>query len=113
MAETLARAMQTAHEKGVIHRDLKPANVLLTEDGTAKVTDFGLARKLDEAGQTAAGAVMGTPSYMAPEQAAGKTNELGPACDRRAGGHSVRDADGKAAVQGRDGAGHHPASGDR
>src|SRR5208337_409803 len=69
LVETLARAMQAAHERGVIHRDLKPANVLLAEDGTPKITDFGLAKKLDEAGQTASGAMMGTPSYMAPEQA--------------------------------------------
>ncbi len=81
LVETLARAMQAAHEKGVIHRDLKPANVLLAEDGTPKVTDFGLAKKLDEAGQTATGAVMGTPSYMAPEQAGGRGKALGPACD--------------------------------
>jgi tRNA A-37 threonylcarbamoyl transferase component Bud32 len=80
-AEKLARAMQVAHEKGVIHRDLKPANVMLAEDGTPKITDFGLAKKLDEAGQTAPGAVMGTPSYMAPEQASGKSKALGPACD--------------------------------
>jgi hypothetical protein len=81
LVETLARAMQAAHDKGVIHRDLKPANVLLAEDGTPKVTDFGLAKKLDEAGRTASGAVMGTPSYMAPEQAGGRSKELGPACD--------------------------------
>jgi outer membrane protein assembly factor BamB len=81
LLETLARAMQVAHAKGVIHRDLKPANVLLAEDGTPKITDFGLAKKLDEPGQTASGAVMGTPSYMAPEQAAGNSAAIGPACD--------------------------------
>jgi hypothetical protein len=85
LVETLARAMTAAHQKGVIHRDLKPANVLLAEDGTPKVTDFGLAKKLDEAGQTATGAVMGTPSYMAPEQAGYKPDAqaraIGPLCD--------------------------------
>jgi WD40 repeat protein len=81
LVETLARAMHAAHEKGVVHRDLKPANVLLAEDGTPKITDFGLAKKLDEAGQTASGAVMGTPSYMAPEQASGKSQAIGPVTD--------------------------------
>jgi tetratricopeptide (TPR) repeat protein len=83
LAEVLARAVQHAHQRGVVHRDLKPANVLLAEDGTARVTDFGLAKRLDEPGsaQTQSGAVMGTPSYMAPEQAAGRTAELGPAVD--------------------------------
>src|SRR5262249_25896552 len=77
----LARAMQAAHDRSILHRDLKPANVLLTENATPKVTDFGLAKKIDEAGQTASGAIMGTPSYMAPEQAAGKAKQLGPAAD--------------------------------
>jgi WD40 repeat protein/tRNA A-37 threonylcarbamoyl transferase component Bud32 len=79
LVETLARAVQAAHQAHVIHRDLKPANVLLAEDGTPKITDFGLAKKLDEAGQTASGAVVGTPSYMAPEQAGGKA--VGLLCD--------------------------------
>lgn len=81
LVETLARAMQEAHQKGIVHRDLKPANVLLADGGTPKITDFGLAKLLDEAGKTATGAVMGTPSYMAPEQTGGKSKELGPACD--------------------------------
>jgi tetratricopeptide (TPR) repeat protein len=83
LVETLARAMQYAHEHGIIHRDLKPANVLLTADGTPKITDFGLAKKLDdgESSQTRTGTVMGTPSYMAPEQARGDHKEIGPAAD--------------------------------
>ncbi|HVS34426.1 MAG TPA: serine/threonine-protein kinase, partial [Gemmataceae bacterium] len=81
LVETLALALQAAHEKGVVHRDLKPGNVLLAEDGTPKVVDFGLAKRMDAEGQTQSGAVMGTPSYMAPEQAAGKVKEVGPAAD--------------------------------
>jgi serine/threonine-protein kinase len=81
LVESLARAMHAAHQKGILHRDLKPANVLLAADGTPKITDFGLAKKLDEAGQTTSGAVVGTPSYMAPEQAAGNLPAIGPASD--------------------------------
>jgi serine/threonine-protein kinase len=78
---TLARAAHAAHEKGIVHRDLKPANVLLGADGTLKITDFGLAKKLDSAGPTTSGALLGTPSYMAPEQAGAKTGPVGPATD--------------------------------
>lgn len=84
LVEALARAMQHAHEKGIVHRDLKPANVLLEPgpDLFPKITDFGLAKRLDgDSGQTHTGAVMGTPSYMAPEQAAGRIREIGPLTD--------------------------------
>ena len=107
LVETLARAVHAAHECGIVHRDLKPANILLsvssdqravsgkkperagldhhslvTDDCTPKITDFGLAKRLDiEVGQTKTGAVIGTPSYMAPEQAAGRTREIGRATD--------------------------------
>jgi WD40 repeat protein len=80
LVRTLADAMQVAHEAQVIHRDLKPANILLTADGTPKVADFGLARRLDEAGATRSGMLLGTPSYMPPEQAMSRKN-LGPAVD--------------------------------
>jgi tetratricopeptide (TPR) repeat protein len=82
VVQLLAVAMQYAHEHGIVHRDLKPANVLLTADGTPKITDFGLARQLDgDAGQTYSGAVLGTPAYMPPEQAEGRIKEVGPLAD--------------------------------
>ena len=89
MVLTLARAIEAAHQKNIIHRDLKPGNVLLLEDGTPKITDFGLARKLDDVSQTLPGAVMGTPCYMAPEQAAGKTSDIGSAADIHALGATL------------------------
>ena len=82
MAETLARAMHVAHQQHIIHRDLKPANILLTKSGTLKITDFGLAKQLGHSlGLSRTGDVMGTPSYMAPEQAAGQMENLGPSTD--------------------------------
>jgi tetratricopeptide (TPR) repeat protein/predicted Ser/Thr protein kinase len=82
LVEALARAMDQAHQRGILHRDLKPANVLLGEEGTPRITDFGLARLTDSAhGLTPTDAVLGTPSYMAPEQAAGQPQALGPAAD--------------------------------
>ncbi|HKB41415.1 MAG TPA: serine/threonine-protein kinase, partial [Gemmataceae bacterium] len=82
LVETLARAVHYTHQHGILHRDLKPNNVLLTADGTPKVADFGLAKVLDgDVGLSRSEAVLGTPSYMAPEQAAGDTKKVGPSAD--------------------------------
>jgi WD40 repeat protein/tRNA A-37 threonylcarbamoyl transferase component Bud32 len=82
LVELLAEGMHYAHGKGIVHRDLKPHNVLLAEDGTPKITDFGLAKRLEVgSGLTASGAVMGTPSYMAPEQVSGDGKRVGPLAD--------------------------------
>jgi serine/threonine-protein kinase len=90
----VARALHFAHDKGILHRDLKPANILVDPENRPKLTDFGLAKMLatpqaDQAASTSlpkgeltrTGAVMGTPSYMAPEQASGDTKQIGPATD--------------------------------
>jgi eukaryotic-like serine/threonine-protein kinase len=82
LVETLARAMHYAHTQQIIHRDIKPANVLLTRAGEPKITDFGLAKRLDSNdSQTRSGTILGTPVYMAPEQAEGKAGKVGPAAD--------------------------------
>jgi WD40 repeat protein/serine/threonine protein kinase len=108
LIETLARATHYAHQHGIVHRDLKPANILLAVEGpkvegqkvedtpptssdvptlrlsdstTPKITDFGLAKRLDEQSQTQTGQVLGTPGYMAPEQARGQSKSIGPAAD--------------------------------
>jgi eukaryotic-like serine/threonine-protein kinase len=82
LVEVLARAIGEAHRRGIVHRDLKPANILLDGPDHPKVADFGLAKVLDsDDGLTKTQAVLGSPSYMAPEQAEGQTRRVGPAAD--------------------------------
>jgi serine/threonine-protein kinase len=78
----ICRAVHFAHERGVLHRDLKPSNILIDDEGRPHVSDFGLAKRVETPHDlTISGAVLGTPSYMAPEQAAGTRGKLGPASD--------------------------------
>ena len=82
LAEQVALGIAEAHRQGIVHRDLKPSNVLLAAEGTPKVGDFGLAKMLDsKTGLTRTESVMGSPSYMAPEQAHGRAKEAGAAVD--------------------------------
>ncbi len=87
MVAILAMTIAYAHEQGILHRDLKPANILLTSAGVPKIADFGLAKQIEEAetpGSTRTGTIMGTASYMSPEQALGDNLLIGPATDQYA-----------------------------
>jgi eukaryotic-like serine/threonine-protein kinase len=78
----VAKAIHFAHRHGLLHRDLKPSNILIDADGQPHVTDFGLAKRItDQHGPTLTGAIVGTPSYMSPEQADGRRGAIGPASD--------------------------------
>ncbi|MBY0230979.1 MAG: protein kinase, partial [Gemmataceae bacterium] len=81
LVEKLARAVHHAHQAGIVHRDLKPGNVLFGEDGQPRVGDFGLARRLEDTLHTGTGSILGTPAYMAPEQARGDVRSISPATD--------------------------------
>ena len=115
LVETLARAIHAAHRQGVVHRDLTPANILLAADGVPKITDFGLAKLLIGGGsmRTQTGDLLGTPSYMAPEQADSRApGDRGGDRRLRPGGDPLRAAHRPAAVQGGAAAGD-PAPGRR
>jgi serine/threonine protein kinase len=82
LIESVARGVTEAHRLGIVHRDLKPGNILLASDGTPKITDFGLAKSLAaDSGLTRTDSIMGSPGYMAPEQAEGKAKQVGPLAD--------------------------------
>ena len=82
LVQILALAIHYAHQRGIVHRDLKPANILFTTEGTPKIVDFGLAKKIhDDLHTTVTGGVVGTPCYMSPEQVTGKDAPIGPATD--------------------------------
>jgi serine/threonine protein kinase/WD40 repeat protein len=82
LVANVAEAVEYAHRQGVIHRDIKPSNILIDCQGFPRITDFGLAKRVDSGGElTVTGQVMGTPSYMSPEQAAGRIRAVGPATD--------------------------------
>ncbi|MGZ3393500.1 MAG: serine/threonine-protein kinase [Isosphaeraceae bacterium] len=82
LTETMARAIHVAHLRGIVHRDLNPSNILIALDGTPKISDFGLAKFLvDDKGLSLSGVILGTPSYMAPEQVSGNGQTIGPGTD--------------------------------
>ena len=82
LTKQVAEAIAYAHDRGVIHRDLKPANILLDREGQPRVTDFGLAKRIEgDSDLTATGQILGTPSYTPPEQASGSIHEIGPLSD--------------------------------